>query len=395
MANIPLLVLIGALVLGIFSGILPGLHPNSIGAILIDIFGNNEILPIVLILILGVHSALAFLPSIFLGIPEGQTQIALLPGQRMFREGRGVEAAVVCAISVLVATVVSIISIPFIFPHIPAIFEFVKPWIGHILVFASAVLLANERKLGRMGRAAIVFLLAGAVGGIALDMPMNEPLFALFVGFFTMPILLGGELRQKIPEKKVKQDYSLGYLPYVLLGVVLGAVADLLPGISTPAQIAVFTSVLFGMGSARNFLAHVAAIEASHNVFALASAAGVGIARVGMVAMANNISPINERNLPVLAGGFLLAIGIGAFLLVRMGKILGGKINQIDMDALSKALAVYLLLMIFLSDGILGVAVLAVATVVGFLPRIWGIGRTHVMGSLIIPSTLHAFGLCP
>ncbi|MFA5108111.1 MAG: tripartite tricarboxylate transporter permease [Candidatus Micrarchaeia archaeon] len=391
--QLPFLLLIGAIVLGVLSGLLPGLHPNSIGAVIIQIFGQNVEIAYALIIIAGVHCALAFLPSIFLGVPEGQTQIALLPGQRMFSLGRGEEAAVVVAVSVVVASILSILAIPFIIPILPSIFSVVEPYIGYILLIAAAALLAHEIGREKIFKAGVVFLLAAILGKMVLDMPMHEPLFALFVGFFTMPALLSGNLAKPKIIKNEKQDYSLSYMPYVFAGVLLGALADLIPGISTPAQIAVFTSMFFKMDSARNFLAHVAAIEASHTVFAIASAASIKIARVGTIAMAQGMADINVQSWPSFAGAFLFSAALGAFLLARLAGPMGRKIGQIDMDLIAKILGAYLIVMTFFSDGILGLVVLATAFAIGYLPLVWRVSRTHVMGSLIGPSILHAFGV--
>ncbi|PIT84286.1 hypothetical protein COU37_03905 [Candidatus Micrarchaeota archaeon CG10_big_fil_rev_8_21_14_0_10_45_29] len=450
--QISVFILVLFLLLGIFAGILPGLHPNSIGAVLAGWLGGEEWLPVGLLIILGAYSALAFLPSIFLGVPEGQTQIALLPGQRMLMEGRGVEAAGVVAFSAIVASLLSALSIPFILPFIPVAFEFVHPFIGYILIFASVMLLLNEGreknktnenaqlpekekkycaeegdwaafgalaekggqmpeksrkdkdilgekekfllhfKLIKISKALIVFLLAGALGLVVLNMPLKDPLFALFVGFFTMPALMLAKGGQKLPEQQKGGKIGKNCFAYIILGILFGALADLVPGISTPAQIAVFSSVFLRMDDAKNFLAHIASIEASHNVFALASGASVGIARVGMVAIANELSPITNSNLPPLVGAFLFAIGIGAFLLIVFAKRMDLLVRKIDFSFLMKLIAIYLALMIFFNDGMPGLFVLATASMIGYLPRVWGVGRTNVMGSLIIPSIGHAFG---
>lgn len=440
------------LFLGIFAGILPGLHPNSIGTILAGWLSGEEWLPAGLIIILGTYSALSFLPSIFLGIPEGDTQIALLPGQRMLMEGRGLEAVGIVAFAIIVASVVSAGSIPIVMPFLPFAFDFVHPYVGYILVVASVVLLLNEGKtrynldakiklqekdkldaaglplaenekaglraeeidkadLKRFGAientmlglnsirskkiaaAFVVFLLAGALGIIVLNMPLKDPLFALFVGFFTLPALMLAAKGQKIPEQQKPQGIGIGCFGYILLGVLFGALADLIPGISTPAQIAVFSSVFLRMDDAKNFIAHVASIEVSHNIFALASGASVGIARVGVVAIVNDIAPITNAQLPSLVGAFLFAVGIGAFVLIVFAKRMDVFVRKVNFGALMRLVAIYLVAMIFLNDGMLGLVVLATASMIGYLPHVWGIGRTHVMGSLIIPSMGYAFGI--
>ncbi len=419
MAEVTLVALVLALVLGLLAGLLPGLHPNSVGAILINALGNDPVLPFVLVFMLGMHSVLEFLPSIFLGVPDADTEISVLPGRRMFLEGKATEAMLICAVSAVLAAGGALLLSPMTMAVLPAIFVAVKPWTGWLLVAAVAALLLSEWKreknkndmaaqsevlLGKIkhvGLALLVFVLAGALGSMALNGPMPDPLFALFVGFFTMPTLLGtgeeakadgaggpAEIRQQ-PVHLLKLDF----LPFVLVGLVLGGLADLLPGISTPAQIAVFASLLVPVEDARHFIALVAAIAASHAAFALTAAASIGVTRVGAVALANSVMPIRAGDLPLLMGAFALAVGLGALVMMGLGQKLARYWKEIDLKMLGRLLAVYLVCAVGLTDGWMGLAVLATATAIGVLPLLWGVRRTHVMGAIIGPSLLHAFGI--
>ncbi len=394
--NIDPLLLFPALLAGIITSLLPGMHPNSIGAILNPLFGSENGWALALVAMLGVRMALQFLPSILIGVPEGDTQISLLPGQRMRKEGRGLEAIAVCAFSVVLAVAAALVLSPLIMPFMPATFAFVKPLTGWLLAVAVAALLLDEREARRICLAAVVFFLAGTLGAVTWNLPLLDPLFALFVGFFTMPALLHGEriggedkgLAQKTESLRIRP-----LLPYILLGVVLGGLADLLPGLSTPAQIAVFAALFVPLDEPARFLSLVAAIEASHTAFALTSSATVGVARVGVIAMVAQNSPIRPADLPALMGVFAFSVGAGALALLWIGKRVMKHWQKIDWTSLGRMLATYLVFVIFINDGWLGVLTLATATAIGMLPAAWGVRRTHVMGALILPAMLHAFGM--
>ena len=401
-------VLFLSLMFGIGTSLLPGLHPNSIGAILTPWLGNWEAWPLALVALLGVRLGLQFLLSIFLGTPAGQTEIGMLPGQRMMREGRGLEALAVCAWSVLLAVALALLLSPLLMPILPALFAAVKPWTGYLLVLASAALMLAEMRegsglLGRWRRpilALLVFLLAGALGALALGLPLNDPLFALFVGFFTMPMLLAGEEGKAAMEKtqneaphKPASLLAMDLLPFVLLGVLLGGLSDLLPGLSTPTQMATLATLAVPLAQPAHFLALVASVEASHTTFAFASAASTGIARVGVVAMVGQMQPITPLDLPALWGTFAVSAAAGAGALVFLGGWLLRKWHLLDWKTLSVLLGVYLAGMVFLLDGWMGLLVLALATAIGMLPVLWGVRRTQVMGALILPAILHAFGM--
>ncbi|VVB57318.1 Tripartite tricarboxylate transporter TctA family protein [uncultured archaeon] len=400
--------LAASLIFGIAAGLLPGLHPNSIGAILTPWLGNWESWPLALVVLLGVRLALQFLPSILVGTPAGQTELGMLPGQRMMREGRGLEALAVCGWSVVLAVALALVLSPLLMPILPALFAAVKPWSGYLLVLASAALMLAEIKDGKesgwLGRwrgpalALFVFLLAAALGWLTLNLPLTDPLFALFVGFFTMPALLSGE-EQKAAEKKQQKEGQENpafvvreLLPFILLGVLLGGLSDLLPGLSTPAQVATLATLAVPLAQPAHFLALVASIEASHTTFAFASAASTGIARVGVVAMVGQMQPITPADLPALWGAFAVAAAVGAGALLWIGRWLMPRWHALDWKTLGGLLGLYLAAMVFWLDGAMGLLVMALASAIGMLPVLWGVKRTQVMGSLIGPAILHAFG---
>lgn len=389
--------LVFALLGGILASLLPGLHPNSISTILTPWLGSSEAWPLVLVALLGVRLALQFLPSILVSTPVGQTEIGLLPGARMMREGRGLEAVAVCAWATALSVGLALLLSPLLLPILPALFAAVKPWTGYLLVLAAGTLILAEREIKKAGLALVVFLMAGALGAMALNLPLNDPLFALFVGFFTMPALLMGEEREAVGKKQQPQK-SMGavgkdILPFILLGVVFGGLSDLLPGLSTPAQVATLATLAVPLSAPAHFLALVASIEASHTTFAFTSAASTGIARVGVVAMIGQIEPITEAQLPVLLGVFAIAAAVGTGALLVVGKWLMPRWHMLDWKSMSWLLALYLLVMTGLLDGWLGLLVLGMASGLGVLAWRLGVRRTHVMGSLIVPSILHAFGM--
>ena len=304
------------------------------------------------------------------------------------------EALVICAWSVMLAVALALLLSPFVMPILPALFAAIKPWTGYLLVLASATLILAEREWKRVGLALGVFLLAGALGWITLNLPLNDPLFALFVGFFTMPALLVHEGQGKAGKKKKSMALVLmDILPFVLLGVLLGGLSDLLPGLSTPAQMATLATMAVPLTQPAHFLALVASIEASHTTFAFASSASAGISRVGVVAMIQQNAAITPLDLPPLWGTFAIAAAIGAGVLVYLGGWLIPRWHLLDWHKLSLLLGVYLAGMIFLLDGWMGLLVLALASAIGILPSMWGVKRTQVMGALIVPAIGHAFGM--
>ena len=85
--------------LGILSGLTPGLHLNNFAAMLLAL--SPQLLALGLTpfqmasIILAASISQTFfdaIPAIFLGAPDSETALTVLPGQRLMLEGRGMEA---------------------------------------------------------------------------------------------------------------------------------------------------------------------------------------------------------------------------------------------------------------------------------------------------------------
>jgi TctA family transporter len=152
--------------LGICTGLLPGLHINTVACMVVAaktvfisatayLFGwlqpsGEELLIIISALIIGnliVHSFLDFIPSIFLGAPEGDTALSVLPAHRLLLAGRGYEAVRCTALGAVCGVVASIaLIIPVRFLIGSPIYGYEKVWhfIPYILMLIVAILILAE-----------------------------------------------------------------------------------------------------------------------------------------------------------------------------------------------------------------------------------------------------------
>ncbi|MFW5953219.1 MAG: tripartite tricarboxylate transporter permease, partial [Candidatus Natronoplasma sp.] len=109
--------------LGIITGLVPGIHVNTISFLIISSLGtislfvgglisdfgvtNFELLLFISMLVIGcliTHTFLDFIPSTFLGAPEGETALAVLPAHEMLLQGRGYEAVKASALGSFAAS---------------------------------------------------------------------------------------------------------------------------------------------------------------------------------------------------------------------------------------------------------------------------------------------------
>ena len=93
-----LLALILGIGFGIITGLIPGIHVNLIAILLISLsaylleFVSVFSVAIFIFSMALTHTFLDMIPSIFLGAPNEDTALAVLPGHRMLLDGIGYEA---------------------------------------------------------------------------------------------------------------------------------------------------------------------------------------------------------------------------------------------------------------------------------------------------------------
>jgi len=377
------------LLLGILSGLLPGIHSNTVASVLATLPIPPDMLSLAIVAVAGAHLLFQFLPSIFLSIPDDTVVASVLPGHRLALCGRGREAIAVCAFSTLAAAGASVLLLPVSLVLLPAAYSLIEPHLALVLAAASVFLLSSEREGKKIAVAAGIFLLSGALGVATLRGAINDPLFPAFCGLFAgSGILLSFTSRTRLPAQKSERT-ELDFLPYVAAGVLFGMLSDLLPGIAAPAQIAIFASAIISVDDARKFLALVASIAASHAIFAFGALLSIGKAREGALAIMNGLKPIGAGDLPALIGVLLLSMGVSAFLLMRLARH-AGALAAFDTRALNLGVLAYLVCAVAIISGGVGLLLFATATAVGLLPPLLGVRRTHVMGMIIVPSILLA-----
>src|SRR3989344_4817831 len=94
---------------GVFTGLIPGIHVNLIGVFLISLsstllFNINPLYLVIFIVAIAItHIFIDFIPSIFLGCPDTDTELSVLPGHELLKKGEGYEAIMLTAYGSLAA----------------------------------------------------------------------------------------------------------------------------------------------------------------------------------------------------------------------------------------------------------------------------------------------------
>lgn len=202
-----IIALLLGLVAGTFTGLIPGIHINLIGALLVSLsasllFKIDSIYLVSFITSMAItHTFVDFIPSIFLGCPDTDTELSILPGHFLLKKGIGYKAIILTLYGSLAAIFVLItISLPSIF-IMAKIKNIVPILIPGLLILASLFLISTEKnKL----KAFFVLSLTGLLGYIVLNSNnLTQPLLALLTGLFgASNLILSIKNKTKIPPKK-------------------------------------------------------------------------------------------------------------------------------------------------------------------------------------------------
>ncbi len=450
--------LLGAAV-GLLAGLVPGLHANNLaqagaagrlalvaglGAVADTAQRGPEGTFAACGFLVGVALGHAFtdeIPAVFLGAPDPDTALSVLPGHRLLHAGLGASA-------VRAAAVGSALGVAFSLPLVPLLAALmgpplnlyaasapVIPWL--LLAVAGALCTSEQGRPAEgvsRGRAQLIaagmLLLSGALGELVvfkgLPIPNLYPLgssqsaaagqmLALFAGLFGLPTLLiaalhdaGGRSVPSGPESVALPGRRLA--SSAALGTAAGAVVGWLPGVGS-AQAAVLAT--FARDRARRgnrapnrdtpenaaeFLVMQSAVSAANLVFNLVALFSLLRVRSGAMAAVLQIGDgrVEQWSEPMRPPDLLVALLLGIAVALplcfagalSLGRICAALYRRLPPRKLSATVFCLLLLLILVLGGVVGLAVALSALCLGLVPPLAGVKRVHLMGAILIPVAL-------
>ena len=160
MIEILLGILIGVM-LGTISGIIPGVHANTLAGVLLSLqvallsFFGPLVLAGAMFAALITHTFVDSIPSTFLGIPDADTSLAVLPAHALCLEGNGEEAVRIAALGSACAMVIAVPLSIICFFLLPALQPYFDWWIGILLIATMGYMIVTSR-VPRLGTCAIL-----------------------------------------------------------------------------------------------------------------------------------------------------------------------------------------------------------------------------------------------
>lgn len=429
-------------VVGIATGLLPGLHVNNIALILLSLsssivafcnplFSQGISEQFVLMLISGFiiavsvsHTFHDVIPTTFIGAPDEDTALTVLPAHALLLEGRGYEAVALSAMGSYGAIVICLLlvyPIRFVIGTPFFLYSTLQEIMAWVLIAISILMLATEKakieEFGNKGKrpaiagilfATFVFFLSGIFGLVILDFQLDSPigldapvLFPALAGLFGVPTLLNSLMtkpaipKQVIKKLKLNKNEKKSSILSVVTGSLAGILVSIIPGITSSTGTILAMNAREGSGNDQTIvtLSSVNTASAFSVIIVLfiilRPRSGAALAVNELISVEEWISFIIPINLIYLLMFLILGGSLSYFLTLKIGKIFANHFANIPYSKLVTLTVAMITILVLLFTGVMGVLILISATCIGFLPLYWGVRRSHCMGLLLIPIIIH------
>lgn len=410
--------LIGAAA-GTFSGLVPGVHVNTLAMLLLlaspflldalSVFVPAGYGPLLLSCAVMsaavVHSSIDFVPSAFIGIPDADTVLNVLPAHRMILDGEGMAAVRCAAIGSLTGAIVSLLlAVPMYIVLTNGLGDYLDSITVGALIIVLALMILDENP-GRRIYAIVIMALSASAGLLVMTetLPMAsvfdlepETMFPLLTGLFGIPSLLTADRNSGIPPQKDDERFPVSPI-HGIKGVVTGSITGWFPGITSTAG-ATIAGHIFSTGGTRGFISMVSSIGTASTMFAFITLCINGKERSGTMSVIGSL--LQDADLGLGGDVFIsmmaamaIASVLAYMLTIWSGKAMCELLRRLDMVVFNRMILIAMVILTFLFCGYWGLVVLMVCTLIGLLPMLLGTRRIHLTGCLIVPVLLFKLGL--
>ncbi len=386
-------ILIGC-VLGIFTGMIPGIHVNTIALISLLVFSNGNLFIVTMITAMAiVHTFVDFIPSIFLGAPDTESFLSVLPGHEMLLKGEGIKAVKLTVFGGILTGLLCCLSVPFFLIFVSKIFETLKTIIPFFLGFVIiTIFLVEKRKFSAL----ITIVLSALLGILVLrESFISNSLFALVTGFFGVSTIIASvEQNPIIPEQK-NSEYKLDSFKIIettFISFVGGSIVALMPGIGS-GQAAVMISKFIGKMKKESFLLILGGINTANMLMSFVVMLAIGKTRTGAAAVIKQLIKIEQKHIYLFIGIAMISIFVGSFSTIKIAKFFGKKIHKLPYKKINYSLIFSLSILVLCFSGLIGFMCFTSATGIGLFAILSKVKRINCMSFLIMPTILFYLGL--
>ncbi len=384
------------IVVGTITGLFPGIHINLVAAFILVYLEKLLSLPFVSPLSLSIfivsmsiiHTFLDFIPSIFLGAPEEDTFLSILPGHEMLMKGKGQEAVILTLYGSILAIPIILVFSPLFIILLPAFFSAIKSAVPYILIFISFYLMIREDK---PLIALTIFFLSGFLGLSAFNLPVKEPLLPLLSGLFGLSGLLismNNKIKIKIQEKATLSSTKLPkkeFFRAIYAALISAPFCSFLPGIGAGHAAVIGSEIL--PQKRKGFLVLVGSLNTIIMGLSFVTAFSINKTRTGSAAAVSQIlDKITLNNLYSILAIVIITAIIAFFLGYALSSIFSRLMNKVNYKFLTLSVILIIIVVNIVFSNFLGLIVLITGTAIGMFTISSSSRRINLMGSLLLPS---------
>ncbi|PLW79555.1 hypothetical protein C0585_07215 [Candidatus Woesearchaeota archaeon] len=380
---------------GTVTGLIPGIHINLLSVLIVSF--SAYLLEFVDGLSLGVfvmsmsvtHTFLDSIPSIFLGCPDADQALGVLPGHKLLLRGFGFGAVHLTLIGSLFGLIFSIALFPILINIVFIIYPLIKNLIGWMLVIVVTYMIFREKNRLTAG---LIFLYSGILGLIILNIPnLNNPLFPLLSGLFGVSsLILSLNDKVKIPMQrfsKLKLKKSV-LVRAVSASGFAGFLTSFMPGLG-PAQGAVVAQSISGKIGDKGFLVLIGGLNTVNMILSLVTFYVLDKARNGSVIALSKLIEIDVSSIIIILISILFAGIISFFWAQILTRFFSHIVENINYVVLSSTIIFLIFLLTIFLSGWVGLVVLFTASFAGLLAPLNNVSRSHAMGCLMLPVIIY------
>lgn len=384
---------------GVFTGLIPGIHVNTVIVIvlamsgaLLEIFGHQALIAFIVAMALT-HTFLDFIPSILLGAPTEDNVLSVLPGHRLLLDGRGYEAIRLTSIGGVGTILLASLSLPLLLVLIPILYSGIKAYLPYILMLVLFFIVFSENNNRKRFYTAVLVIYSGIFGQLVLESNILNPqvvLFPVLTGLFGISTLLFSlNLNSTIPPQWF-EVHKGWYFRGIIGGTLGGILAGVLPAVGSSQSAVLIQQAMKNENDERDFLVALGGVNTSDSIIAILALYIIGNPRSGAsIAVEKLVPQMDTGGLLLILGTVLFSTFFAVFLTLNIAKIMILQIERIDYSRLTRGILVFLVILIVAFSGFTGLVIAAVGTSMGIMAHASGVRKSSLMAVLIVPTIIY------
>ena len=364
--------------LGIFLGLVPGMHINNFLPFLIFLsFTNNQLFFFVIAASMA-YVFSSFFPTILLGVPNEDTALNILPGHRLVLEGNAYSAVIVSLIGGLLVILFSVPFLLFFLNALPLLYPTVQKIVPYMLIIILLFMFLPDKK-----QSIIVLVLSSILGFLTFSFNLLLPLLSGFFGLSTILISILNDSSVSPQVMRFDSRLSLANLSVIsFTSCFLSSIFGFIPAVSSSIVGTIASHVR--KFDSEEFLVLLSGTNVTYMIYSFFALLLVNKTRSGSAVFLSQI--FEKESIFFVLGIILLSSALAFLICLFLAKPLVRLYKRLDYRKLS-LLSVFLIIAVnFVLAGFFGLLILLASTSIGLLSNSLGVKRINCMAALIVPT---------